>query len=224
MTFVVFEGGEASGKTTQAGLLAARLDAVLAGDAVRAGDIVRAGEVVLTREPGGTDVGERIRSLLLDPGGGSLSPRTEALLMAAARAQHVDEVIKPALDAGRVVVCDRFSGSSFAYQGYGRGLPLGELRCLSGWAAAGVEPDLVILLDVSESVAEARTAGRSPGRSPDRLESAGDDFHRRVREGFRALAAADPDRWVVIDGSGSVEEVAARVLAAYEERSGRTGG
>ena len=198
MSFVVLEGGEGSGKSTQATLLAESLGALL------------------TREPGGTAVGERIRAVLLDPSVSGLDARAEALLMAAARAQHVAEVINPARAAGRTVVCDRFSGSSLAYQGYGRGLPVAELGCLSGWASAGLEPDLVILLDVPEEVAAARTAGRAA----DRLESAGADFHRRVREGFRALAAAAPDQWVVIDGTGSIEEVAGRVRAAVASRTG----
>ena len=194
---IAFEGGEGTGKSTQAALLAERLDAVF------------------TREPGGTAIGGRIRSLVLDPANQELADRAEALLMAADRAQHVAEVIRPALDAGRIVVTDRFAGSSLAYQSYGRGLPLDEVEQLSRWATDGVWPDLVVLLDVPEEVSEARL-----GAERDRMEEVGDGFHQRVVAGFRALAAADPDRWVVVDGTGTVDEVADRVCAAIAPRVG----
>lgn len=188
--FIAFEGGEGSGKSTQARLLAEVLGAVL------------------THEPGGTALGRRIRSLVLDPDGGhAVDRRAEALLMAADRAQHVAEVIRPALDAGRDVVSDRFSGSTLAYQGYGRGLELDDLAWLSRWASGGLEPDLVVLLDVPPEVAAGRLAG-----DPDRMESAGQAFHDRVAAGYRVLAADHPGRWVVVDGTGTVDEVAARVL------------
>jgi dTMP kinase len=160
---------------------------------------------VLTREPGGTPVGERVRSLLLDPASGDLDPRTEALLLAAARAQHVADVVAPALAAGQTVVTDRYSHSSLAYQGYGRGLPLDEVRALSDWATAGLWPDAVVLLSLEAEAAEARRG------SPDRFESESRAFHRRVEAGFRSLAAEDAKRWRVVDGSGTVEEVARRV-------------
>ena len=191
--FIALEGGEASGKSTQAARLAAGLDAVL------------------TREPGGTAVGERIREVLLDTAHAELDSRAEALLMAAARAQHVAEVVRPALEAGRHVVTDRFTGSSLAYQGYGRGLPVDEVRRLSAWATGGIEPDLVVLLDVPDAVAAARL-----GPERDRLESESAEFHLRVIAGYRALAAEEPGRWVVVDGTGSVDEVAARVRAAVD--------
>ena len=184
---VAFEGGEACGKSTQAALLAARLDAVL------------------TREPGGTAVGERVRAILLDPASAALHPRAEALLLAAARAQHVAEVVGPALAAGRTVVTDRFTHSSLAYQGYGRGLALDEVRAMSEWATGGLWPDVVVLLDLAADEAVSRR-----GR-PDRFESEGSGFHRRVEAGFRSLAKEDPKRWRVVDGSGTVEEVASRV-------------
>ena len=188
---IVFEGGEGTGKSTQAALLASRLGAVL------------------TREPGGTAVGARIRAMVLDAGLTSpLDSRAEALLMAADRAQHVAEVIRPALARGQDVVSDRFVGSTLAYQGFARGLDVDELAGISAWATGGVSADVVILLDVDPAVAEGRRCG-----APDRLEAAGDEFHRKVGEGYRALAAADPERWVVVDGSGTVEEVAARVAA-----------
>jgi dTMP kinase len=189
---IVLEGGEGSGKSTQAAMLATRLGAVL------------------TREPGGTEVGRRIRALVLDPEIGPVDPRAEALVMLADRAQHVAEVVQPALDRGDDVVSDRFSGSTLAYQGYARGLDVGELAGLSAWATRGLEPDLVILLDVPADAAVARL-----GRDLDRMEQAGTDFHLRVTDGYRALAAADPGRWVVVDGTGAVDAVAARVSAAF---------
>ena len=166
---------------------------------------------MLTREPGGTATGERIRALLLDPDLPPLTCRAETLLLLAARAQHMAEVIGPALEAGRDVVCDRFSGSTLAYQGYGRGLDPAELARLSAWATNGVEPDRVILLQVDPSLALAR---RAAGPPPDRVEGEGADFFDRVQAGFAALAAADPARWRVVDGSGPIDEVAARVAAA----------
>jgi len=190
---IAFEGGEASGKSTQAARLAADLDAVL------------------TREPGGTDVGRRIRDIVLDPALGALTPRAEALLLAADRAQHVAELVEPALARGDDVVTDRYIPSSLAYQGYGRGLDVEELQRLSAWASGGLDPDVVVLLDVPASVAAERLEGR------DRMESAGDDFHARVAEGYRELAAAEPERWVVVSGEGSIDEVATRVRDAVEK-------
>ncbi len=194
--FVAVEGGEASGKTTQAATLATRLGAVL------------------TREPGGTTIGRHIRALVLDPAHETLDARAETLLLAADRAQHVREVIEPALNAGRHVVSDRFSGSTFAYQGHGQGLAQDELRWLSSWASAGLEPDLVVLLDVDAVVA----VGRQHGQPLDRLESRRDDFHERVRAGYRSLAAADPVRWVVVEATAPVDEVAKRVWHAVSGR------
>ena len=158
-------------------------------------------------------VGAQLRAILLDPTTTGLSPRAEALLMAADRAQHVYEVVEPALAAGRHVVTDRFAGSSIAYQGYARGLDPDEVRRLSEWATDGVWPDLVVLLDLEPSVASTRLGSRL-----DRFEEESSDFHDRVTAGFRALAAADPDRWVVVEGSGSVAEVGEAVRAAVAER------
>ena len=199
---IAFEGGEGIGKSTQAERLARRLGAVL------------------TREPGGTVVGERVRQVLLDRDVVDLDARAEALLMAAARAQHVATVIRPALDEGRDVVTDRFSHSSLAYQGHGRGLDLDELRRLSEWATGGLWPDVVILLDVPVEEADGRR--RRIGPLPDRLEAAGDAFHRLVVEGFRALASEDPEHWLVVDGTGDVDEVADRVAKAFDAWAGST--
>jgi len=186
--FIAFEGGEGCGKSTQARLLAERLGAVL------------------TREPGGTAIGARVRDIVLAADDNGLVDRAEALLMAADRAQHVAEVVEPALAAGRDVVTDRYLGSSVAYQGYGRGLPVDEVRNLSLWATHGLQPDVVVLLVVDPAEARARIGG-----ARDRLEKAGDDFHSLVADGFGSLAAADPQRWVIVDGGGTVAEVEARV-------------
>ncbi len=196
---IAFEGGEGAGKSTQAARLATDLGAVL------------------TREPGGTEVGRRIRSIVLDPGIADLDVRAEALLLLADRAQHVAEVVRPALARGADVVTDRFAGSTLAYQGWGRGLDAGELERLSSWATDGLEPDLVVLLDVAPDVAAGRL-----DHSPDRMELAGHEFHRRVADGYRALAAESPSRWVVVDGSLLVDEVAARVRAAVDARLAST--
>lgn len=196
MSFVAFEGGEACGKSTQAARLAARRGALL------------------TREPGGTVLGERIRSLFLDPATGDVDGRAEALLVAAARAQHVSSVIAPALARGEDVVTDRFTGSSLAYQGFGRGLPVESVRALSTFATDGLAPDLTVLLRV-----DAAVAARRLGDDRDRLESAGDDFHERVVRGYDELASTEPG-WVVVDGGGTVEEVEAAVWAAVSGRLG----
>jgi len=195
--FVVFEGGEGSGKSTQARLLAERWGALL------------------TFEPGATELGARLRKILLDPATTDLDPRAEALLMAADRAHHVATTIRPALLRGRDVVCDRYVGSSLAYQGYARGLGVEEVAELSAFATEGLVPDLVVLLEVSaeESADRMALAG-----TPDRMESAGDAFHERVREGYRMVAAHNPDRWVLVDGSGGVDEVNARVRALVDSR------
>lgn len=195
--FVVFEGGEGSGKSTQARLLAERWGALL------------------TFEPGGTEVGARLREILLSPETGDLDPRAEALLMAADRAHHVATKIRPALNRGRDVVCDRFVGSSLAYQGYGRELGIDEVRALSDFATDGMVPDLVVLLVVTPEVAGERLAAAG---KPDRMEAAGDEFHRRVAEAYLMLAAHDPDRWVAVDGTGTVDEVAERVSTAITAR------
>ncbi len=188
--YIAFEGWEASGKSTQARLLSQRLDAVL------------------TREPGGTALGLAIRGLLLG-NGPAPTERAEALLFAADRAQHLAEIVEPALAEGRDVITDRSYGSTLAYQGYGRGQSIEELMRLVEWTSGGLLPDLVVLLTVAVDTADDRL-----GDQRDRMESEDSDFATRVVEGFTALAEADPDRWVVVDGAGSIEEVAARVAKA----------
>jgi dTMP kinase len=199
--FVVFEGCDGSGKSTQARLLAKRVDAVM------------------TREPGGTPAGLRMRALLLDhsPEGASLNIRTEALLMAADRAQNMAEVVLPALEAKRHAVSDRSYGSSLAYQGYGRGLGVADVLSISTWAMQERLPDVNVLLRVSLATVLDRMART---RTPDRLESEGPGFLQRVVDGFDALAAADPGRWRVVDGTGTIQEVAGRVWSAVEDLFG----
>ena len=185
---IAFEGGEGSGKSTQAGILAERVGALR------------------TFEPGDTPLGAEVRSLLLDRATLEITPRAEALLMAADRAQHVAEVIRPALATGRTVVTDRYIASSVAYQGYGRQLDPREVADLSGWATEDLWPDLVVLLEVPMSVSLERTGG-----ARDRLEAAGRDFHRRVHDGFLQQAITDPERFAVVDGTQTPEAVAAAV-------------
>lgn len=191
--FVAFEGGDASGKTTQARRVAARLGAVF------------------TREPGGTALGETLRTLILDPVG-EIDLRAEALIIAAARAQHTAEVIRPALAAGNDVVTDRFTASSLVYQGYGSGLDVAEVAALSAFATAGLEPSLTVLIDVAVPVALERLAGER-----DRFEREEASFHDRVRSGYLDLAAADPGRWRIVDGSGDVDTVGAQVDVVIDE-------
>jgi dTMP kinase len=166
-----------------------------------------------TREPGGTALGEALRAVLLEATPEPVDARAELLLMVAARAQHVALVIAPALAAGRIVVSDRFSGSTLAYQGYGRGLPLDDVRRASDLATGGLRPDLSVLLDLPEDLAARRREGPL-----DRIEAQEAGFHSRVRSGFLELAAAEPTAWVVVDAGGTPDEVEQLVLAAVEAR------
>jgi dTMP kinase len=201
--FIVFEGGEGAGKSTQVDLLSAAL-------------LDEGRSVVVTREPGATDVGRRIRSLLLDrnatsgPAGLVLSARAEALLYAADRAHHVASVVRPALAKGEVVISDRYIDSSLAYQGAGRTLPVEEVSWLSAWATGGLKPDLVVLLDVEPAIGLGRVRERGHA---DRLEVESLEFHERVRCAFLDLAAADPSRYLVIGAAATPEEIAAIVVA-----------
>jgi dTMP kinase len=207
--FITIEGPEGAGKTTQAARLAAYLTE-------------RVGPVVSTREPGGTELGERIRDLLLArrvPGSVAPDPLTDAFLFQAARRQLVTELIRPAVERGEVVICARYADSTVAYQGYGAGVDLGTLAALEAAATDGLEPDLTILLDVPPEVGLARKA---PG-DVTRFEADYDlDFHRRVRDGFLAIAAAAPERFVVIDASAPPDLVAAEIAATIEPRLPRS--
>jgi len=190
--FVVFEGGDGVGKSTQVVELVSRLRN-------------RRIEPVVTRQPGGTPIGEKLRELLLDPGHPELTARTEALVYAADKAQHVEEVILPALAYGKVVVCDRYVDSMIAYQGAGRVLDLAEVEQVARWATGGLRPNLTVLLDIDPAEAVANI------RQQDRLEAAGLDFHRRAREHFLRLAGEDPERYLVLGARESRENIAEKV-------------
>jgi dTMP kinase len=199
--FIAFEGGEGAGKSTQV----RRLQEWLTNE----GLVCRA-----TFEPGATPSGAGIRSIVLDRAHTGMAPRSEALLYAADRAQHVHDVLRPALDAGEVVLSDRFVDSSLAYQGAGRTIPLDDVRMLSRWATQGLRPDLTILLDLPPEVGLARARGRAVA---DRLESESLDFHLRVRQTFRALAEADPDRYLVLDARQDADRIAAAIRVRVAE-------
>ena len=200
--FITFEGGEAAGKSTQIARLAATLR--------EAGH-----DVVVTREPGGTPGAEAIRALMLNPAT-SLTPLADTLLVFAARADHAARLISPALQAGRIVLCDRFIDSSVAYQGYGLGMEHAAIAALA--AMIGVRPDLTFILDIDLEIAARRFAAR--GAMPDRYERFGEGFAARVAAGFRAIAKAEPNRCVLIDANGSPGAVAARIKAVLHERLG----
>jgi dTMP kinase len=195
---VVLEGIDGSGKSTQAARLSETLGALL------------------TSEPGATDLGADLRTVLLDPARDPVSIRAEALLMAADRAEHVEKVLLPALEAGTWVVCDRYTASTIAYQGFGRGMDIAELLKITSFATGGLEPDLQVLLDVPLETARART----DHVSHDRFERLGYEFFERVRDGYLALAASDPEDWVVVESSGDLEEVESRTLTAVTARLG----
>ena len=196
------EGGDGAGKSTQAQRLTEALE--------------RAGHTVLrTREPGGTPVGEALRTLVLEHGNGEIDARTEALIFAASRAAHVQQVIAPALEAGTVVVCDRYIDSSVAYQGAGRGLGTDTVRTLNDWATGGLQPDLTVLLDVEpERGRDRRTAGQG---TEDRLESEPDSFHLQIRRAFLETAQAAPGRYLVLDAGRPKDELAETILDHVEK-------
>jgi len=199
--YIAFEGGEGSGKSTQVRLLSKRLIEL---DGV---------SPVVTHEPGATPLGQQLRALLLGVDQAPLGPRAETLMMAADRAQHMKEVVRPALERGQHVISDRTAYSSLAYQGGGRSLGVDKVRAVNDWALDGLWPDLVVLLDCSPEA----VAGRLE-RALDRLEAEADEFHDRIHSTFRELAAAEPERWVVIDGSAPIADVAAAVWTAVEQR------
>ena len=199
--FIAFEGGDGAGKSTQAAELAASLES-------------RGLTVLRTREPGGTPIGEKLRSLVLDHGHGHIDAHTEALIFAASRAAHASQVIRPALDRGEVVLTDRYIDSSVAYQGAGRGLGTDAVRDINVWATSGLKPDLTVLLDVDPAVGRRRrTAGDA---AEDRLESEADEFHGRIRTAFLELAAGRPEQYLVLPAHLPVDELAARILERVE--------
>jgi len=196
--FVAFEGGDGAGKSTQARALAAALEA-------------RGLEVVLTREPGGTPAAEAIREVVLTPDYAGLDPRAEALLYAASRAEHVARLVRPALERGAVVITDRYIDSSIAYQGVGRGLGPDVVGEINLWATRSLLPDLTVLLDVEAGAGLSRLT-----TAPDRLESEPEEFHATVVSAFRALAAGDPDRYLVLAAHDDLDAIAASVLARVD--------
>ena len=200
--FITFEGAEGVGKTTQIARATAHLRA-------------RGIEPLVTREPGGTPLAERLRALVLDPGQGPVDATSELLLMFAARASHVAEVVRPALEAGRCVLCDRFTDASEAYQGGGRGVDRGWIRALAGIAHPGLAPDLTVVFDAPATVANARLAGRGAGQ--DRIEAEGAAFFERVRAAYLAIAVREPERVRVVDATRPEAEIAASVAALLDE-------
>lgn len=200
--FISFEGPDGSGKSTQIELLATELRA-------------SGHEVVTVREPGGTPTGEKIRAILLGEGGAlSVDPRADALLFNASRAQLVADVIEPALARGAIVIADRFADSTLAYQGYGSGLPLDALRAIIEFATSGRTPDLTLLLDLAADRGLARKSGSGRTRFEDGFDAT---FHARVADGFRALAAAEPTRWQLLDASVAPAALAAQISQAVQE-------
>jgi dTMP kinase len=209
-TFITFEGIEGSGKSTQIALLANYLT-------------TRGVRHVLTREPGGTLIGDQVRKILLDPANRSLDPAAELLLYAASRAQHLREIIMPALADGTNVLCDRFSDATLAYQGYGRGLDIEMIRALDRIVSAGMRPDLTLLFDIEAVPGIARARGRNNSRGLEaeaRFENEEIVFHERVRQGYLALVAQEPDRIRVVDASTSREAIQAKVRKIVDERLG----
>lgn len=211
--FLALEGIEGSGKSTQTERLAQLLRA--AGR-----------NYLVTKEPGGTPLGDRIRAILLDPQEDGMDALSELFLYAASRRQHVVDVIRPALEKGATVLCDRFTDATLAYQGFGRTLDLDRLRALNDWTTDGVEPDLTVIFDLPEG--EGLGRARQRNRDEDLLRESrleGEDlaFHRRVREGYLVLAEERPERYVVLDARGSVEEVTGRLLATLAERAPQLG-
>lgn len=204
--FITFEGPEGSGKSTQIQRLAAFLTE-------------RGVDCIVTKEPGGTPISDRIRAIVLDTASAGMDSWTEVLLYSASRRQHVVERIRPALARGTVVLCDRYTDATLAYQGYGRLIDLGRLEQLNAWATEGLLPERTLLYDIEEETGLARAHRRNASMEIDegRFEAEDLRFHRRVREGYLALAAASPRRFITIDGNGTIDEVFARTLAAVKD-------
>jgi dTMP kinase len=206
-TFVTFEGIEGSGKSTQIALVADYLS-------------MQGRSATLTREPGGTPIGDHVRKVLLDPANTALAPKAELLLYAAGRAQHLDEIIVPALKAGRIVLCDRFSDATLAYQGYGRGLDLELIRDLDRLVTAGLRPDLTVLLDIDAAAGLSRARGRNSRgglESEARFENEHLSFHERVRQGYLDLARQEPGRFRIVDASPPPGTVQNEIRRAVDE-------
>ena len=205
--FITFEGGDGSGKTTQLKTLESYL-------------IARGKSCLSTREPGGTSLGELIRQVLLEVGKQPITSPTELFLYLADRAQHIHEVIIPALEQGKIVLCDRHTDSTLAYQGYGRGIDLGLLRSLNDIASQGIKPDLTLLFDCPAEIGLSRTARRqshtASGRNEDRFEREKIEFHERVRAGFLELARAEPNRFRIVDAARSATEVGQEIKNIIE--------
>jgi dTMP kinase len=197
--FVVFEGGDGAGKSTQVKQLTEKLTKLKE-------------TVVITREPGGTELGKKIREILLDQNEFEVSPRMEALLFAADRSINMSQIIKPALEKGNVVIADRHIDSSIAYQGVGRGLGVQTIEEISRWATQEIVPDLTVLLDVDANTGQSRL------QTKDRLDRESTDFHTKVNQAFRDLAKANPNRYIVIDATKPVEEISDLVFNAYKAK------
>lgn len=209
--FISFEGGEGGGKTTQINRLAESLTAL-------------GHKVITTREPGGTEEGDKIRDFIVQREGGDWSPMAEALLLMAARVMHVDRVVKPALDEGKIVITDRFSDSTVAYQGYGRGMDLKEIDKLSQAVIGDLKPDITFILDIAPKEglerSERRLASEQLGvdQTEDRFERLEIEFHDKIRQGFLAIAESDPDRCHVIDATQSIDDIAEQIAQIATER------
>ena len=199
--FITFEGIEGCGKTTQIKLL----NEYLQGKGFK---------TILTREPGGTAIGDKIRQILLDPANKKMHPLTELLLYGASRAQHVEELIRPALSEGKIVLCDRYSDSTTAYQGAARRVDKKILASLDAIATSGLVPDITIVVDVAPTVGLSRVAGRG---APDRFEQETLAFHERVRQGYLTLAKGNPKRVKIVDGSKEIEEVHGEIIKVIEK-------
>jgi dTMP kinase len=205
--FITFEGIEGSGKSTQIVLLANYLTA-------------HAKAVTLTREPGGTEIGDQVRKVLLDPANKALDPKAELLLYAAARAQHLEELVRPELASGKIVLCDRFSDATLAYQGYGRGLDVDMIRALDRMVTDGLRPDATVLLDVDAAAGLARARGRNSSRGLEteaRFENEDLAFHERVRQGYLTLAGQEPGRFRVVDASPAPDAIQNSIRKIVDE-------
>lgn len=200
--FITFEGADGCGKTTQLNLLAQYLKE-------------KGLEVVITREPGSKGLGEKIREILLNYEG-EVSSNCEAFLFLADRAQHIDMIVKPAVNSGKIVLCDRHTDSTIAYQGYGRGVDLAQIKMLNNLATSGLIPDLTFVFDIDVETSMSRV-----GKNKDRMESAGIEFHEKVRHGYLELAKDEPERVMVINSNDTIENIFAQVKDIYEQKTSK---